>query len=47
MAELTDVDLRSPEQIPPQYRNRTRFLCGDSMANWLWAYWQGRFQGAW
>ena len=33
-----------PERFPPEFRFNTRFLSGDAIANWLWAYWQGRFQ---
>ena len=33
-----------PERIFPKHRFKTRFLAGDSITNWLWAYWQGRYQ---
>ena len=36
-----------PERFRPELRFKTRFLSGDSIANWLWAYWQGRFQKSW
>ena len=31
-----------PERFGPRDRYKTRLLSGDSIANWLWAYWQGR-----
>ena len=34
-----------PERFSPRYRFKTQFLSGDSITNWLWAYWQGRHQG--
>jgi len=33
-----------PERFSPEFRFNTRFLSGDAIANWLWAYWQDRFQ---
>lgn len=33
-----------PERFAPEFRFNTRFLSGDAITNWLWAYWQGRFQ---
>ncbi|MFA6567636.1 MAG: hypothetical protein WCS96_05440 [Victivallales bacterium] len=36
-----------PERFPPELRFKTRFLSGDAITNWLWAYWQGRFQKSW
>jgi len=47
MVSLVDVDMSDREKVPPRYGCRTRFLCGDTMSNWLWAYWQGRFQELW
>jgi hypothetical protein len=50
---LAHLDIRDltymeqPEWLPPQQRYKTRFYSGDTMANWLWAYWQGRCQGLW
>ena len=34
-----------PERFAPPYRYLTNFISGDSVANWLWAYWQGRYEG--
>lgn len=34
---LTYVD--DPERFAPEHRFMTRFLSGDALANWLWAYW--------
>lgn len=46
--EKIDVDgmtyYDNPERFAPHQRFLTRFLSGDSIANWLWAYWQGRYQ---
>lgn len=39
--------MNDPERWPPELRYKTRFLSGDAMANWLWAYWQGRLAGYW
>jgi len=36
-----------PERFPPEKRFKTRFLSGDAVTNWLWAYWQGRAQKLW
>lgn len=47
MVSLVDVDMSAPEKVPLRYGCRTRFLCGDTMSNWLWAYWQGKFQNLW
>ncbi|MBT4819388.1 MAG: hypothetical protein HON70_27015 [Lentisphaerae bacterium] len=47
MVSLVDIDMSTPERVPPRYGCRSRFLCGDTMANWLWAYWQGRHQDLW
>ncbi|OPY85898.1 MAG: hypothetical protein A4E71_01865 [Smithella sp. PtaU1.Bin162] len=40
--DLTYYD--EPDRLLPEYRFKTRFLSGDSITNWLWAYWQGRYQ---
>jgi hypothetical protein len=34
-----------PERFAPPYRYLTNFVSGDAVANWLWAYWQGRLEG--
>lgn len=47
MVSLVDVDLSDSKRVPPRHRCRTRFLCGDTMSNWLWAYWQGRYRELW
>jgi len=39
--------MNDPERWPPELRYKTRFFSGDAMANWLWAYWQGRLAGYW
>ncbi len=44
MVCLAGIDLSDPGRVSPRHRCRARFLCGDTMSNWLWAYWQGRFQ---
>jgi hypothetical protein len=43
--DLTYMD--QPERFAPEHRFLTRFLSGDAMANWLWAYWLGRRAGCW
>lgn len=43
IADMTYLD--EPGRLPPRERFKTRMLSGDSIANWLWAYWQGRFDG--
>jgi hypothetical protein len=49
--ELIDTDTMiyygEPDRFPPEERFKTRFLSGDSITNWLWAYWQGVFQRLW
>jgi len=30
------------EQIHPEHKFMTRWIDGDALTNWLWAYWQGR-----
>jgi len=42
IADLTYYD--EPERLAPRYRFKTRFLSGDAITNWLWAYWQGNEQ---
>lgn len=34
-----------PDRYLPELRHRTELYSGDGVANWLWAYWQGRVQG--
>ncbi len=42
--DITDMTyLDNPERLPPRLRFKTHTLSGDSITNWLWAYWQGRF----
>jgi len=43
--DLTYYD--QPERFLPSQRFMTRFYSGDAMANWLWAYWQGKVSGFW
>jgi len=43
--DLTYLD--QPERLMPPHRFLTRFLSGDAITNWLWAYWQGRGAGYW
>jgi hypothetical protein len=43
--DLTYLD--EPERFEPKDRFKTRFISGDSVTNWLWAYWQGRSQKLW
>ncbi len=38
--------MNDPERWSPELRYKTRFFSGDAVANWLWAYWQGR-DGYW
>ena len=45
LCDLTYLD--QPERLLPRHRFRTRFLSGDAMSNWLWAYWQGKISGFW
>lgn len=39
--------MNDPERWSPELRYKTRFFSGDAVANWLWAYWQGRRDGYW
>ncbi len=39
--------MNDPDRWPPELRYKTKFLSGDAVANWLWAYWQGRRDGYW
>jgi len=41
IAGMTYLD--NPERLPPRMRFKTHTLSGDSITNWLWAYWQGRY----
>ncbi len=43
LEDLTYFD--DADRFPPRFRFKTRFLSGDAVANWLWAYWQGRCNG--
>jgi len=43
IADLTYFD--GPERFEPKHRFKTRFLSGDAVTNWLWAYWLGRKEG--
>jgi hypothetical protein len=43
--DLTYFD--GPERFGPRDRFKTRFLSGDAVANWLWAYWLGRRTVGW
>jgi hypothetical protein len=36
-----------PEIFEPKDRFKTRFLSGDAITNWLWAYWLGRNGECW
>ena len=50
LAALDIADLsymEEPERFAPEHRYNTRFYSGDAMANWLWAYWQGRLARHW
>ena len=44
---MNDIDIEDmtyfeePERFPANKRFQTRFLSGDAITNWLWAYWQG------
>lgn len=38
---LTHYD---PDRFPPELQHRTKMYSGDAVANWHWAYWQGRAQ---
>lgn len=33
------------KQILPQHQYMCRWVDGDALTNWLWAYWQGRYEG--
>ncbi len=43
LVDLTYFD--DPERFLPELKHKTRFYSGDAMGNWLWAYWQGRYEG--
>jgi len=43
--DLTYLD--QPERFLPRHRFMTRFYSGSAMADWLWAYWQGKVAGFW
>jgi hypothetical protein len=45
ISDMTYYD--EPERFPAKERFKTRFLSGDSITNWLWAYWQGAAQKLW
>ena len=34
-----------PQRFLPEHRYLTNLISGDSLTNWLWAYWQGRATG--
>ena len=40
LRDMTYLD--EPELLAPQFRYRTNMISGDTVTNWLWAYWQGR-----
>jgi len=40
--DLTYYD--ESERLPLKFGFKTRFLSGDSISNWLWAYWQAKYQ---
>jgi len=48
---LLDIDdmtyYDETERLPAKESFKTRFLSGDAITNWLWAYWQGRAQKLW
>lgn len=47
LRSLDKPDLRTcfdPGRFPPELQHRTRLYSGDAVANWHWAYWQGRAQ---
>jgi len=33
------------QQLLPRYQYMTRWVDADAIVNWLWAYWQGRYEG--
>lgn len=41
----TMLSYMDPDRYPPQLQHLSRYISGDAVANWLWAYWQGRAQG--
>ena len=41
--DMTYLD--EPDRLPPHLRFKTKVLSGDSISNWLWAFWQARFDG--
>lgn len=45
IADLTYFD--GPERFGPKEKFKTRFISGDAVTNWLWAYWLGRNGGCW
>ena len=40
LGDMTYLD--EPELLAPQFRYRCNMISGDTVTNWLWAYWQGR-----
>jgi hypothetical protein len=45
LENCTDYISGGPGQILDKHLYQTKLICGDSLTNWLWAYWQGRFEG--
>lgn len=41
---LTDYIPADEKQMLPQHVFLTKQVCGVSVTNWLWAYWQGRYE---
>jgi len=44
MRHCLDPDGR---QLLPRHQYMTRWVDADAIVNWLWAYWQGRWEGLW
>lgn len=47
LVEMENVGAEAVARSGAHFRYRDSFIGGDAMSNWLWAYWQGRFQQLW
>lgn len=42
---ITDYIPADENQIEDKHKFLNKLVCGDSICNWLWAYWQGLYEG--
>lgn len=42
--QITDYIPADSNQIEDKHRFLTKQICGDSITNWLWAYWESRYE---